>query len=133
VISVTNVKKDTKPILIVTNVIQLTMDIQIVRLVHVMGKVVKAKNVIKKLENVSVRQTLKEKIVTLVKKAHLVFLIAKNVANSVILMDLMDVMKMDLANAMTMLKEQIVITVWMVFMGFQIANLVNVTKKVQMG
>lgn len=45
----------------------------------------------------------------------------------------MDVMKMDLANAMTMLKEQIVITVWMVFMGFQIANLVNVTKKVQMG
>ena len=65
-ISVTNVKKDTKPILFVTNVIQLTMDIQIARLVHVMGKVVKAKNVIKKLENVSVRQTLKEKIVTLV-------------------------------------------------------------------
>ena len=77
VISVTNVKKDTKPILIVTNVIQLTMDIQTARLVHVMGKVVKAENVIKKLENVSVRQTLKEKIVTLVKKAHLVFLIAK--------------------------------------------------------
>ena len=58
--------------------------------------------------------------------------LSRNVVNSVILKGLMDVMKMEFANAKKMLKAQIVITAWMVSMAFQIVNLVSVMKKGQM-
>ena len=77
VINVTNAKRVTKPILIVTNVIPPIMDILTARHVLAMKKAVKAKNVTKKLEIVNVKRTLKEKIVTLAKKEHLDFLIVK--------------------------------------------------------
>ena len=77
VINVINVKRVTKPILIVTNVIPPIMDILTARHVLAMKKAVKAKNVTKKLEIVNVKRILKEKIVTLAKKEHLDFLIVK--------------------------------------------------------